>query len=124
MTENRTKSPPYVKYLRLHSRINLHTKTTTRTITQEVLQNAQHTSLHYYVSVQTYAQYSFAQENNLSFYSSQTKHKSSHLIFSCPNISLSSKVVGNPLTVSQNIVGVNLLLGTPSTPVPKRRDTT
>ena len=52
MTAHHAKGLPHVKYLRLHSRINLHTKTTVPAIMQRDHQNAQYKPLHYYVSVQ------------------------------------------------------------------------
>ena len=75
MTAHHAKIPPHVKYLRLHSCINLHTKTTAHAIIQEARQNTQYTPLHYCVYIQTYVQYSFVQEKQESFSSSQTNQK-------------------------------------------------
>ena len=54
----------------------------------------------------------------------KTKTESSHLILSCPDMSLFGKVVGNHLTVSHNIVGGTLLDGTSVPNVPARWDAT
>ena len=56
MIEHFAKRLPHVKDLRLHSLINVQSKTTAHTIIQNPLQNAHYTPLHYYITVKPYLQ--------------------------------------------------------------------
>ena len=75
------KIPPHVNHLRLHSRINLHTKLTAHTIMQTFLTNDHHTHLNYFVSVKSYLLPSLAQDKIYHFiHKSQNKFITSYII--------------------------------------------
>ena len=88
----------------LHSRINLHTKTTAHTIIKKSWQTPiMHifttTSLHNHM----YNTHSLKTKFIISFITKK-EQKLSHLILSCPRISIFGEMVGNPLTASQHMV--------------------
>ena len=118
MTAHHAKRSPHVKYIRLHSSIKLHTKITA----YDIIKNPSKipcinpfTTMSPYKH--TYNNHSLKKKCNFIHHKPSTKL--SHLLLSCPNISLSGKVACNPLSESQNIVGETLLLGTPAPPVSK-----
>ena len=73
--------------------------------------NSHYTPLRYYVSVKTYVQHSFAQENHLSLFFI-TKQAQNHQIFYYPvqTYHHPTRWLENPSKASQKIVGGTLLL--------------
>ena len=103
MTAHHAKIPPRVNYIRLHSRINRHTQTAAHAIIQNPVKRPAYTSslLRLHTTIRTTCILS-RQAFIIPFITNQAQ-KLLRLILSCPHISLSGKVVGNPLAVYKNI---------------------
>ena len=106
------KIPLHINNLRLHYCINLNTKTTAHTI---ITKSRQTPIIHLFTTTCPYNHKNntnFLKTNFIFSFVTTKEQKPSHLILSCPRILLFSKVVGNILTVSHNMVGGTLQIGT------------
>ena len=92
------------------------------TPSQKPPDKSHNTPLHCYVSIQSYIQPLLAQEKNYYFIHNNPRKKSSHFIFSCPNISLFGKVIDNTLAAYQHMVvgTLQIWISGPEPPIPAR----